>query len=150
MKRKMWGILDDDVWSEAGKAIAFSIPVSFVLAIFYYKNPGILLMLSMTVDAATIMDVFAHAFASAAICGLLFAMIRKNSDPKGGAYRHAAAVSAVLALLIMIPGWEGFESVTGKSVVMINEDWPKDVISDFAGVLSYVGIEGLRNRLKDR
>jgi hypothetical protein len=55
-----------------------------------------------------------------------------------------------LALLIMIPGWEGFENLTGKSVVMVNEDWPKDIISDLTGVFSYVGMESLRNRLKDR
>jgi hypothetical protein len=150
MKRKMWGVLEDDVWSEVGKAIAFSIPTSFLLTIFYHKYPSILLMLSTTVDAATIMDVFAHSFAAAGVCGFLYVFIRNNFPRNRHVIGNVRWIAVVLALVIMIPGWEGFEQLTGKSVVIINEDWPKDIVSDFVGVFSYVGIESLRNRLKAR
>ena len=150
MKKKMWGVLDDDVWSEAGKAIAFSIPVSFLLTVFYHKYPAVLLMLSTVADAATIMDVFAHSFAAAGICGFLYIFIRNNLPGYRNATGKARLIAVALALVIMIPGWEGFEQLTAKSVVIIDEDWPKDIVSDLVGVFSYVGIESLRNSLKSR
>lgn len=146
-KRRMWGLFEDDVSSEIGKAIAYSIPISVTLSIFYQKFPAILLYLSGTLDATTIMDVFAHTFATAGIAGFLLAMIKKNAKSGSWFSKNAMLASVLITLVIMIPFWENFEKMLN---IMVTEDYLKDIVSDFAGIFSYVGIEAFRNRLNKR
>jgi uncharacterized membrane protein HdeD (DUF308 family) len=146
-KQVFWkSLFDDDVWNETGKAIAYAIPTATVLTIIYQLIPPLFQYLSGTADAESITDIFAHTFAAAGITGFVFALVRKHKEGPWHIRRHAKLIAIIAALIFMIPIWETIEVQLG---LLATEDIKKDIVSDMAGVLSYVLLEPLRRKIKN-
>lgn len=139
-------LFDDDVWSETGKAIAFSLPTATALTIIYQLSPPIFQYLSGTPTAESLVDVFAHSFAAAGLTGFISQLIQKY---KGGSPigKYSKLIGAGISAALLIPGWESVEQTLK---LISREDYLKDIVSDFSGIFSYIGFEGLRNKLKNK
>ena len=136
-------LFDRDVHSEMGLAVAYSIPaaVGFITAL--QGDSDLFDYLSGTAQS-TWQDVYPHSLFSAALTGFTSKMIEKYAPRLR---KYGKLIGAAASLTFMVPVWESYE----KTVDLPDGgDYAKDIISDVSGILSYVGVSRLREKLDGR